>query len=228
MSTSPIWVKITDFGISKQSLGTSLRSGGGTACYQAPEQLGLLPRNMRTSTRDSYTKAVDLWALGAVVHEILTSEIPFLERYQDTEITDLCQIDPFLTSDSGPELNSELLYNYCRGSEFPSEGFERDGVSEEGIDLVKSLMAANPRDRPAATDALKCRWLAGLEHQIIHSPAIPGEHLYFRISKYQNLSFTKTSLPFLCTWTKCEGRYIVFNFRVSRSATQQNQKPSFE
>lgn len=120
---------------------------------------------MRTSVRESYTKAVDLWALGAVVHEILTSEIPFLERYQDTDTTAVCQYEPSLTDDLGPELNSELLYNYCRGSEFPSEGFRRDGVSEEGIDLVKSLMAANPRDRPAATDALKCRWLTGLDSE---------------------------------------------------------------
>lgn len=146
---------------------------------------------MRTSVRDSYTKAVDLWALGAVVHEILTSEIPFLERYQETEITSLCQGEPSLTDDLGPELNSELLYNYCRGSEFPSEGFERDGVSEEGINLVKSLMAANPRDRPAATDALKFQWLAGTEHHDFQSLVIPSEHSYLRISWCQNLTFTK-------------------------------------
>lgn len=34
---------------------------------------------MRTGKH--YTTAVDIWALEVVIHEILTSEIPFLDNY---------------------------------------------------------------------------------------------------------------------------------------------------
>lgn len=163
-SLSPIWVKISDFGISKQSLGTSLRTAGGTLCYQAPELLGLLPRDMRTSLRDSYTKLVDIWALGAVAHEILTSEIPFLERYQDTDLMitsgllTACGSEP---CSSEPAIDTEVLYNFCRGAEFPSVSLREKGVSEGAINFVKCLMVANPHDRVSATDALKHEWFTG-------------------------------------------------------------------
>lgn len=117
---------------------------------------------MRTSPRDSYTKVVDIWAVGAVTHEILTAEIPFLDRHQDLDSMATTQhSEQYTASDFGVEVDSELLYNYCHGSEFPSERLEEHGVSEEGIDFVKSLMAANPRDRVSATDALKSLWLTG-------------------------------------------------------------------
>lgn len=38
---------------------------------------------MRTSARDSYTNAIDLWALGGVLHEIVTGIVPFLEIYEE-------------------------------------------------------------------------------------------------------------------------------------------------
>lgn len=125
---------------------------------------------MRTSSRDSYTKAVDLWALGAVIHEILTTEIPFLEIYEDLdeELADdlgSMRITPeeYTACDSWPTIDSEILYDFCRGSEFPIESLRKHSVSDEGIDFVKSLMVANPRNRVSAVAALESPWMVGLE-----------------------------------------------------------------
>lgn len=122
---------------------------------------------MRTGRNTSYTKAVDLWALGAIVHEMLTSEIPFLDTYQDMD-TMMATTDFFSATSTG--VNSEvyttvatidtaLVYGYCYGSEFPIQSLEKRRASDEAINFVKSLMAVNPRDRLSATDGLQNRWL---------------------------------------------------------------------
>lgn len=159
MSPSPIWVKITDFGISKLSSETSLRTVCGTTCYQAPEVLGLLPMNMRTSGGKSYTKIVDIWALGAVVHKILTSEIPFCEKYEDCTITG---IDSAYTTSS--EVDLGLVADYCRKSQpFPTDCLITNNASKYAIDFVKSMMVADPRGRITAVEALDSRWLKETE-----------------------------------------------------------------
>ncbi|KAL0634825.1 hypothetical protein Q9L58_006258 [Maublancomyces gigas] len=164
-SVSPIWVKITDFGISKQSMGTSLRTSCGTPSYQAPEQVGLLPRKLRTSARDSYTKAVDLWALGAVIHQILTTEIPFRDTYDMDSMTDITI--QFSTANLEPTIDSEMVYEYCRSAKFPVEILERNGAEPEAIDLIKRLMVPDPRSRISATDALESSWFP--QQQVLRS-----------------------------------------------------------
>lgn len=154
-SVSPIWVKISDSGISKRTTGTDLGTSCGAVWCKAPEQDGVLPRRMRAW--GSYATAADLWAFGAVIHQVLTSEIPFLESYLDT---DWIAITDFI-----PQLVMKLLFGYCNGSElFPVERLEANMVGEEGIDFVKSLMAVNPDSRVSAIDASRSPWLTGTNH----------------------------------------------------------------
>lgn len=126
---------------------------------------------------DSYTKVVDIWALGTVVHQILTSEIPFLETYEAmTSMT----TTPEPSNTAGPAMSTidyELLYAYCRGSDFPTQSLQRNGVSYEGIDFVKSLMIADPRKRVSAKDALESRWL-------INSPFVLLRGQFAELSVY--------------------------------------------
>lgn len=124
----------------------------GTNGYQSPEQLGLLPSCFGTGK--PYTTAVDIWAFGVVVHELLTSEIPFLDKYQPTEST--------YPRNTGTSLDMQLLHQYCTGDPFPVEKLQQNCVSEEGIDFVKSLMVVNPTNRVSAREALASPWLVGI------------------------------------------------------------------
>jgi len=63
-------VKVGDFGLCKRMLGTSHRSaqsqGVGTVYYMAPE-----------IDKGQYTKAIDIYATGVILYEMLTGSVPF-------------------------------------------------------------------------------------------------------------------------------------------------------
>lgn len=60
-------VRLTDFGLSKEEVGTSTSTFCGTPEYLAPEML----------TGPSHGKAVDWWSLGTLLFEMLTGLPPF-------------------------------------------------------------------------------------------------------------------------------------------------------
>ncbi|KAK3401044.1 kinase-like domain-containing protein, partial [Sordaria brevicollis] len=72
VSKEPSWrVKVADFGIAKSLEGESFFTHYiGTRGYMAPELF-------RSPAGSSYTAAVDVWALGAVVYCLLTGDPPF-------------------------------------------------------------------------------------------------------------------------------------------------------
>lgn len=151
-SKSPIRVKIADFGISKSTAGTSLRTRCGTHGYLAPELQGFRPRGYLSE--NEYTNAVDIWALGCVVHEILTSQIPFLEIVSDTTLpwTSFSRLETQFDMDSFSE--------FCKGRiSLPIELLQQSQVSGRGVDFTKRLLIANPSFRPSAAEALNDIWL---------------------------------------------------------------------
>lgn len=171
-SLAPIWVKITDFGIAKRWTGTALDTNCGTAAYRSPEQLGFLPPAYR-APRGAYTNNIDMWALGAIVHEMLTREIPFRETYPsgDTDLTLPTVVSADLMVDTG------LLYAYCQGIKpFPCDSLQRAGVSDEGVEFVKNLMVVDPAKRLSAVAALANPWLrregSAAQQTATNSPAL--------------------------------------------------------
>lgn len=152
-SVSPIWVKITDFGISKGWTGTALRTHCGTSSYKAPELSGLLPRELRSSGQN-YGESVDIWALGVIVHQLLTTKIPF--HRIDEQSTESSYYE-------APEWNMDydLVQDYCADlSAFPLGPLNDCCASPKAIDFVKSLMVPDPKKRPTAADALQSQWLS--------------------------------------------------------------------
>lgn len=130
----------------------------------APELIGLLPTRLKVSAGDSYTNAVDIWALDAVVHKILTSEIPFRDTYTDNSTTFLSGLDLRSISRQSVKIDIVLLSAYCRNSkQFPVECLERNNVPIDGIGFVGSLMVARPAGRVTAAGALNAAWLGGTE-----------------------------------------------------------------
>lgn len=142
-----------------------LRTRCGTQGYIAPELLGLLPRRLRGRARHEFSHAIDMWSLGCLLHEMLTSQTPFLQADDDDDddgFTDMTGLD-FI-----PDTDMEALHEYCQGrATFPIEILQASGVSRYGIGLIKRLLMANPTERPTAIRALQFRWL-------IDDESIPG------------------------------------------------------
>lgn len=131
----PVWVKISDFGISKRVLDgqTELRTRAGTEGYVAPEVFGLLEDDSESS---SYTSAVDIWSLGCLLHYLLTRELPFATL--------------------------AVLRDYCwdGGTAFPEEELVAHRVGISGRALIRSLLALEPGNRPDASASIDmlARW----------------------------------------------------------------------
>lgn len=104
---------------------------------------------------------MDVWAAGAIVHQVLTSELPFLDKYQDVNSTTLAADRG---SAIGSPVDTDLLFNFCRRLNlFPSKSLQENQVTIEGIDFVRSLMVADPRGRVSAKEALNARWLVEID-----------------------------------------------------------------
>lgn len=75
----PSWeVRIGDFGISKrvQEDETAFRTMRGTLAYMAPEMIAYFTDG---EEMDTYSQAVDMWALVVVLFQILTTKLAFAE-----------------------------------------------------------------------------------------------------------------------------------------------------
>ena len=127
------WVKIGDFGISKRAEDI-LETTIGTPAFLAPEVLvrfGYLDDDI-LEVCEEYTVAVDIWSLGEIVFRALTGERPF----------------------------PRSLGAYIKGnSPFPVDVLRARGVSQEGCNFLKCLMAPIPEDRLTAKDALSHIWI---------------------------------------------------------------------
>ncbi|KAI8628209.1 kinase-like domain-containing protein [Xylariaceae sp. FL1651] len=134
VTKGPDWfVKIADFGISKrrqQGITTLHTLQRGTFGFAAPEVLGLQPDD----SASSYTFAVDLWSLGAVIYRMLTNTIAFQ--------------------------NFAELFKYSKGElKFPIANIEACDISEHGQDFIAKLMSPMPDARLSAASACNHPWI---------------------------------------------------------------------
>lgn len=150
---NPVWVKIADFGVSKCTKRTILRTRVHSQGYAPPEMLGLLG-----SEHPTYSTGIDIWALGCILHEMLTGEIPFLDstpQYFDSDLSLESRADSELTA----EVDIAALKDFCDGKVFPNHGLRRAGVSAAAEECVKSMLVVIPEARVTAQNALLGEWL---------------------------------------------------------------------
>ncbi|CAG9990279.1 unnamed protein product [Clonostachys byssicola] len=139
------WVKISDFGISKRAEqeSTAFRTFAGTRGYLAPEVMAIYPpdekpREKGSRRKEIYTNAVDLWALGVIMFQLLTTQLIMKDPHE--------------------------LWEYVNGNQaLPEEVLDKNYVSDAAKTLVKRLMAPSPGRRPSASVALNYEWFTDLD-----------------------------------------------------------------
>lgn len=125
------WVKISDFGTSKEMGIATLCSNVRTVAYQAPEVRGIVKSDNVAGGNQLLSPSVDIWAVGAIAFRLTSGRVPF------EDLLSLCRY----VGQSDP---------------FPFE----NGISEKSNTFVARLMAPMPRDRPSASEALADPWLS--------------------------------------------------------------------
>lgn len=125
----PVRVKLADFGLAnfvgvRTVSKVALKSQVGSPHYVAPEVL----------REDPYGPVVDTWAVGVILHIMLTRRYPF----------------------SGDTIQ-ETLELVVRGR-FSLVGSEWDRISSNAKTLLQSLLKEDPHERLSARDALDHPW----------------------------------------------------------------------
>lgn len=138
----PFWsIKLGDFGISKhiENNGTNLRTFLGTFVYMAPEFFDYVDDGDEESS--TYTNAVDLWALGCIMYQLYTHQVPFPS-------------------------NSNLtpLKRYCIGKKpFPLDPLRTNNVTKLSAEFIMRLLEPRPSSRLTAQEALETAWLNSVD-----------------------------------------------------------------
>jgi serine/threonine protein kinase/Tfp pilus assembly protein PilF len=99
--TSDGMAKIMDFGLAKIRGGSTITQPGtavGTVAYMSPEQV----RGLRVDGRS------DIWSLGVVFYELLTSELPFKSDYDAAMIYSITNSEPLEPGQLSQGIPSEL------------------------------------------------------------------------------------------------------------------------
>ncbi|XP_039123605.1 cyclin-dependent kinase F-4-like [Dioscorea cayenensis subsp. rotundata] len=142
-------IKIADFGLAREvSSQPPYTEYVSTRWYRAPEVL------LQSSMYDS---AVDMWAMGAIISELLTLQPLFPGTSEADEIYKICSIIGNPSYSSWAEgLHLADMMNY----QFPQFACVHlsaliPSASEDALSLISSLCAWNPKKRPTAAEALQ-------------------------------------------------------------------------
>ncbi|OBT56390.1 CAMK protein kinase [Pseudogymnoascus sp. 24MN13] len=148
----PFHVKLTDFGLSKriENEDTFMRTFCGTLLYCAPEVYSeylsyfLDPADIQAQARikskkfKRYDQAVDLWSLAGVLFYCLSGSPPYPAKSGTTY--------------------QQLLHSIMRGP-LDIRPLQLAGVSEEGIDMIKSMLHNQAPYRPSIEELEESQWI---------------------------------------------------------------------
>ncbi|EMS57029.1 Cyclin-dependent kinase F-4 [Triticum urartu] len=166
-------LKLADFGLAREiSSAPPYTEYVSTRWYRAPEVL------LQSSAYDS---AVDMWAMGAIMAELLTLHPLFPGTSEADEILKICNVIGCPDEQTWPQglsLAEAMKYQFpqIRGSQL-SEVMK--SASSEAVDLISSLCSWDPCKRPKAAEVLQhaffkvCKenfnWIAR-HHRRVHGP----------------------------------------------------------
>jgi calcium/calmodulin-dependent protein kinase I len=133
-SASSWEVRIGDFGVSKRvnANETRLRTMAGTPRYAAPE----LDRWYEDEEEPySYTQTVDVWALGILLFEMLTLQVPF------------------------PGHPSSVRKYSAGKTAFPKQLLLQENITSPCIEFLMAVLQPKPKGRPTSKEAFCYEWI---------------------------------------------------------------------
>ncbi|KAK3158831.1 hypothetical protein QOZ80_2AG0142210 [Eleusine coracana subsp. coracana] len=148
-------IKLADFGLAREvSSAPPYTEYVSTRWYRAPEVL------LQSSVYDS---AVDMWAMGAIMAELLTLHPLFPGTSEADEILKICNVIGSPDEQSWPEglsLAETMKYKFpqIKGNQLSEV---MTSSSSEAIDLISSLCTWDPCKRPKATEVLQHAFFQG-------------------------------------------------------------------
>uniref|UniRef100_A0A7C9A1K1 cyclin-dependent kinase n=1 Tax=Opuntia streptacantha TaxID=393608 RepID=A0A7C9A1K1_OPUST len=142
-------IKIADFGLAREvNSGPPYTEYVSTRWYRAPEVLLQSP---------TYTSAVDMWAMGAIMAELFTLRPLFPGLSEPDEIYKICSVIGTPTENSwshGLQLAGAMNYRF---PQLPGVNLATlmPTVSEAAVNLIRSLCSWDPLKRPTAAEVLQ-------------------------------------------------------------------------
>ncbi|XP_036382878.1 mitogen-activated protein kinase 4 [Megalops cyprinoides] len=156
INTEQLLLKIGDFGLARivdphYSHKGYLSEGLVTKWYRSPRLL-LSPNN--------YTKAIDMWAAGCILAEMLTGRMLFAGAHELEQMQLILDTVPVLREEDRQELLQVMPSYVSQGWEVRRSLRELlPEVEPEAIDFLEQILTFNPMDRLTAEAALSHRFL---------------------------------------------------------------------
>ncbi|XP_061117839.1 mitogen-activated protein kinase 4 [Conger conger] len=156
VNTDQLLLKIGDFGLARivdphYSHKGYLSEGLVTKWYRSPRLL-LSPNN--------YTKAIDMWAAGCILAEMLTGRMLFAGAHELEQMQLILEAVPVLREEDRQELLRVMPSYVSQGWEVRRSLRARlPEVEVDAIDFLEQILTFNPMDRLTAEAALCHRFL---------------------------------------------------------------------
>lgn len=156
-------LKVCDFGLARSLRTAEPRVGSETGLmteyvatrwYRAPEIM---------LTFKEYSKAIDVWAVGCILAEILSGRPLFPGRDYHDQLSLILEVLGTPTLDDFYAINSKRSRDYIRGMPFcKRKPFQSmfPQASPLAIDFLEKTLAFSPRNRPTVTELLAHPYLA--------------------------------------------------------------------
>jgi serine/threonine protein kinase/dienelactone hydrolase len=128
-------IRILDFGLAKLSGQSRITREGstlGTAAYMSPEQ----------ARGDEVDQRADIWALGAVLYEMFTGQLPFKTEYQTALVYSILNEDPEPPTAIRAEIRDELETVILKSLE--KDPGERYASGAEMLSALQELQLSGP------------------------------------------------------------------------------------
>ncbi|KAJ5744988.1 hypothetical protein N7533_009858 [Penicillium manginii] len=195
------WVKIGDFGISKQVMEglTGLQSFNGTPAFTAPEVYQQTWQSCETNQEiinTAFAPEIDLWSLGVISYYLLTGKLPFVHQ-------------------------KDLLAYQKNEIELPLGPIGQLLASSEALLFMRAMLAANPSSRLPARDALDHPWLIPLQQDSEPEyEAESRESTHTTHAEEINLSTAQVQTPEMLTQ---KPRDVLLPGTIGLTTSQQNR-----